>query len=138
MYMNFQLPISTIMTAPVECVDANEKILALKHLYEKRDFHRHIPVTENDALVGMVSLVDYMRAISYATMDDNEPVYSSKTVAEVMSHHPVTVDENTSIAHVGALLAKGEFSSVVVVQNKRVTGIVTATDLIRYFLKQQD
>ncbi|MDF3026579.1 MAG: hypothetical protein K0S23_886 [Fluviicola sp.] len=136
--MNTQLPVSTIMTSPVECVGPQEKILVLKHIYEKDRFHRHIPVTENNMLVGMVSLVDYMHAIGDATLDDNEPVYSSKTVADVMSLNPISVDESTSIADVGALLAKGEFSSVILMRDKQVSGIVTTTDLIRFFLKEQD
>jgi len=52
-----------------------------------------------------------------------------------MSHNPVSVDEQTSIAEVGALLAKGEYSSVVVTRENQVSGIVTALDLIRYFFK---
>ncbi len=136
--MNLQLPISTIMTTPVESVDAHQKILALKHLYEKRNFHRHIPVTEKDHLVGMVSLIDFMHAIGDATLDDDDPVYSSKTAADIMSLDPVTVSGDTSIAEVGALLAKGEFNSVVITREKQVIGIVTTTDLLRYVLKQQD
>lgn len=133
--MDFQLPVSTIMTAPVECVSPQQKILALKHVYEQERFHRHIPVTEQGVLVGIVSLIDYMRAIGEATLDDNEPVYSLKSVAEIMSHNPVSVDEQTPIAEVGALLAKGEYSSVVVTRENQVSGIVTALDLIRYFFK---
>lgn len=133
--MDFQLPVSTIMTAPVECVSPQQKILALKHLYEQERFHRHIPVTEQGALVGIVSLIDYMRAIGEATLDDNEPVYSLKSVADIMSHNPVSVDEQTPIAEVGALLAKGEYSSVVVTRENQVSGIITALDLIRYFFK---
>lgn len=133
--MDFQLPVSTIMTAPVECVSPPQKILALKHVYEQERFHRHIPVTEQGVLVGIVSLIDYMRAIGEATLDDNEPVYSLKSVADIMSHNPVSVDEQTPIAEVGALLAKGEYSSVVVTRENQVSGIVTALDLIRYFFK---
>src|SRR5687768_7368073 len=136
MRMDLQLPVSAIMTTPVECVGPQQKILVIKHLYEKDSFHRHIPVTENNVLVGMVSLIDYMRAISDATLDDNEPIYSLKTVADVMSPNPVSVSENTSIAEVGALLAKGEFGSVVITRNNQVVGILTTRDLIRYFLKQ--
>lgn len=136
--MDFKLPVSKIMTTPVECVSKQEKILAVKHIYEKQNFHQHIPVTDNDILVGMVSLVDYMRAIGDATLDDNESVYSSKTVADVMTHNPVTLGENATVADVCALLAKGEFSSVVITKDGRICGIVTTTDLIRYFLSQQD
>lgn len=136
--MDLKLPVSTIMIAPVECVGPQDKLLVIKHLYERQHFHRHFPVMENDRLVGMVSLVDYMHAIGEATLDDNEPVYSLKKVEDIMSLNPVTVSKATSIAEAGALLAKGEFSSVVVLDGEQVCGIVTAMDLIRYFLKQGD
>jgi acetoin utilization protein AcuB len=136
--MDLKLPVSTIMITPVECVGPQDKLLVIKHLYERQNFHRHFPVIEKDRLVGMVSLADYMHAIGDATLDDNEPVYSTRKVEDIMSHNPVTVSKDTSIAEAGALLAKGEFSSVIVLDGEHVSGIVTATDLIRYFLKQAD
>lgn len=136
--MDLKLPVSEIMITPVECVGPQDKLLVIKHLYERQHFHRHFPVTENDRLVGMVSLADYMHAIGEATLDDNEPVYSLKKVEDIMSHNPVTVSKDTSVAEVGALLAKVEFSSVVVLDGEQVCGIVTTTDLIRYFLKLGD
>jgi acetoin utilization protein AcuB len=136
--MDLKLPVSAIMTTPIECVGPQDKIVVIKHLYERQRFHRHFPVTENDRLVGMVSLADYMHAIGEATLDDNEPVYSLKKVEDIMSHNPVTVSKDTPIAEAGELLAKGEFSSVIVLDDEQVVGIVTTTDLIRYFLKQGD
>ena len=133
--MDLNLPVSTIMTSPVECVMPNQKIIDLKHMYESQHFHHHIPVTENGQLIGMVSLIDFMRAISYASLDDNEAVYSSKIVSDIMSIHPVSIDESSTIGDVANLLAKGEFNSVVITNENHVTGIVTTTDLIRYFLK---
>lgn len=133
--MNLNLPVSTIMTSPVECVSPNQKIIDLKHIYESKQFHHHIPVIENGILVGMVSLIDFMRAISYASLDDNEQIYTSKTVSDIMSIHPVSTNENTTIQDVASLLAKGEFNSIVITKDKEVVGIVTTTDLIRYFLK---
>ncbi len=133
--MDLNLPVSTIMTSPVECVTPNQKIIDLKHIYEKQNFHHHIPVTENGKLVGMVSLIDFMRAISYASLDDNEEVYSSKIVSDIMSIHPVSISESSTIGDVANLLAKGEFNSVVITNESQVSGIVTTTDLIRYFLK---
>jgi CBS domain-containing membrane protein len=136
--MDLKLPVSTIMITPVECVGPQDEIRVVKHLYERQNFHRHFPVVEKNNLVGMVSLADYMHAIGDATLDDNEPVYSLKKVEDIMSHNPVTVSKDTSIAEVGKLLAKGAFSSIIVLDNDRVSGIVTTTDLIRYFLKQVD
>ena len=105
--MDLNLPVSTIMTSPVECVMPNQKIIDLKHMYESQHFHHHIPVTENGQLIGMVSLIDFMRAISYASLDDNEAVYSSKTVSDIMSIHPVGIAETSTIGDVSNLRSKG-------------------------------
>ena len=133
--MNLDFPIATLMTTNVKCVEPNQKIIDLKHIYEQQKFHHHIPVIENNKLIGMVSLIDFMRAIHTASLDDNEQVYHKIEVKDIMSSNPVTILENTSIKEATALLAKGEFHSLVVAENNEVKGIVTTADLLNYFLK---
>jgi acetoin utilization protein AcuB len=133
--MNLNTPISTLMTKNVKCVQPDQKIIDLKHIYEQPNFHHHIPVVENDLLVGMISLIDFMRAIHTASLDDNEAVYHELLVKDIMTLHPVSISENTSIEAVVNLLAKGEFHSVVVTEDSHVKGIVTTADLLRFFLK---
>ena len=133
--MNLNTPISTLMTTSVRCVQPNQQIIDLKHIYEQANFHHHIPVVENDLLVGMVSLIDFMRAIHTASLDDNEAVYHELLVKDIMAIHPVSIPENTSNEEVATILAKGEFHSVVVAENGHVKGIVTTADLLRFFLK---
>jgi len=123
------------MTRGVECVNPEQLLVDLKHIYEKRAFHHHIPVTENDNLVGMVSLIDFMRAISYATLDDNEQVYQTMKVRDIMSTKPVALSDDSTIREVAELLSAGDFSSVVITSNGKVAGIVTDTDLIRLLIK---
>jgi CBS domain-containing protein len=135
--MNLSSPVSTLMTTNVKCVQPDQKIIDLKHIYEQQKFHHHIPVTENDILVGMVSLIDFMRAIHNASLDDSEAVYHTILVKDIMSLHPVSIEENTSIEAVAELLAKGEFHSVVIAENGHVKGIVTTADLLRFFLKNR-
>jgi CBS domain-containing protein len=133
--MDLQDKVTTIMTRGVECVNPEQLLVDLKHIYEKRAFHHHIPVTENDNLVGMVSLIDFMRAISYATLDDNEQVYQTMKVRDIMSTKPVALSDDSTIREVAELLSAGDFSSVVITSNGKVAGIVTDTDLIRLLLK---
>lgn len=135
--MNLSSPVSTLMTTNVKCAHPDQKILDLKHIYEQQKFHHHIPVTENDVLVGMVSLIDFMRAIHDASLDDNEEVYHKILVKDIMSIHPVSIQESASIQSVAEMLAKGEFHSVVITENNRVKGIVTTADLLRFFLNSK-
>jgi CBS domain-containing protein len=133
--MNLDSPISNIMTTNVKCVSPDQKIIDLKHIYEQQKFHHHIPVVDNNKMVGMVSLIDFMRAIHDATLDDAEEVYHSKTVKDIMSIHPITTSESASIKSVAELLSKGEFHSVVVADKGIVKGIVTTADLLIFLLK---
>jgi CBS domain-containing protein len=123
------------MTTNVKCVEPNQKIIDLKHIYEQQKFHHHIPVIEKNKLVGMVSLIDFMRAIHTASLDDNEQVYHTVEVKDIMTSNPVTILDNTSIKEATTLLAKGEFHSLVVAENNELKGIVTTADLLNYFLK---
>ncbi len=133
--MDLSLPVSTIMSAEVECVSPDQKLLDLKHIYEKQNFHSHIPVTENGKLVGMISLIDFMRAISYSSLDDNESVYHEKLVSDIMSINPVSSPASCSIREIAEKLSKGDFHSIVLTEDGHVKGIVTTTDLVRLMLK---
>lgn len=135
--MNLDTPITEIMTIDIKCVTPDQKIIDLKHIYEQIDFHHHVPVVQNDKLIGMVSLIDFMRSINNAGLDDNEEVYHTKTVKDIMTLNPKSLSESSTIKDVTKLLAKGDFSSVVITDNGTIKGIVTTTDLLRYFIKNE-
>lgn len=133
--MDLSAPISSIMTTDVESVSPSQKLLDIKHIYERRSFHHHIPVVEGGQLVGMVSLIDFMRNIQNATLDDNESVYHNLSVKDIMTEHPITVTPETSIEDVARVLSKGEFHALIVRNNGNIAGIVTTADLLNYFLE---
>lgn len=122
------------MTSQVVTVSPSQKLIDVKHIFEKKDFHHHIPVTENGKLVGMISLSDYLYAIKGATLDDNEQAYRSLTVNEVMSGKPVTRPPSCSIREVAEELARGEVHAVAIADGQALKGIVSTADVIRYFL----
>lgn len=133
--MNLDRPISSIMTKAIDSVTPDQKIIDLKHLYEKSDFHSHIPVTENNKLVGIVSLINFMRAIHDASLNDNELVYHTISVRDIMTPNPVTVVPNNTVRKVTEILSEGNFHSIVIATDGKVDGIVTTTDLLKEVLK---
>jgi len=136
--MNLHRTVADIMTKNVVCVQPEQPILDLKHIYEGAPFHHHIPVTKNGKLTGIVSLIDFMRAISDASLDDNDAVYHTKKVGEIMSIHPISVSKDTTIGKVADVLAKGEIHSIIVTDEEHVVGIVTTADIIRLLLKMEE
>ena len=134
--MNLNNSITEIMTAEVECVTPEQEIVDIKHIYENPKFHHHIPVVENDKLVGIVSLIDFMRKIQDATLDDNELVYHELKVKDIMFSNPSTVGSDCTIQRAAEILAKGEVHALVVADEGNVKGIVSTADLITFFLKE--
>lgn len=126
--------VSDIMTKNVECVTPQQKIIDVKHIYEKKNFHHHIPVVENDLLVGMVSLIDFMRHINNAGLDDDTPVYNKLMVKDIMSTDPFSTSPKESITNIAQVLAKGEYHAVPIVESGKVVGIVSTADVIRYYI----
>jgi CBS domain-containing protein len=127
-------PVSSIMTKKVVCVSPNQKIIDVKHIYEKENFHHHIPVTENNKLVGIISLIDFMYRIKGAGLNDANPIYKELLVKDIMTSNPYTLGSNATINDVGLELSKGKFRAIPIVENKKIVGIVSTEDLIKYFL----
>ena len=130
-------PISAIMTKNVVCVSPDQKIVDVKHIYEKQKFHHHIPVTENDKLVGMVSLIDFMYKIKGAGLDDKNAVYNELTVKDIMTSKPKYSGPDATILEIANELSKGNYRAIPIVEDKKVVGIVSTADIIKYFLDKQ-
>ena len=130
-------PISSIMTKNVVCVSPEQKIIDVKHIYEKKKFHHHIPVTEHGKLIGMVSLIDFMYKIKGAGLNDNAAVYNELTVKDIMMPNPYAVGPETTITSVAEELTKGHYRALPIVEDGKVVGIVSTADLIRFYLNSK-
>ncbi|MCW5520083.1 CBS domain-containing protein [Aureitalea sp. L0-47] len=129
--------VESIMTKEVVCVSPSQKLIDVKHIYEKSDFHHHIPVIENDRLVGMVSLIDFMYRIKGAGLDDSNEIYHKLTVKDIMTPNPYTVKTSTPIQDVAEELGRGRFRAIPVLEGDKVAGIVSTADVIKFYLEQQ-
>ncbi|NNC50553.1 MAG: CBS domain-containing protein [Flaviramulus sp.] len=130
-------PVSSIMTKNIICVSPKQKIIDVKHIYEKEKFHHHIPVTENDRLVGMVSLIDFMYRIKGAGLDDKNSIYNELLVKDIMTSNPFSLSPDATIKEIVTELSKGKFRAIPLVEDNKVVGIVSTEDLMNYFLEKQ-
>ena len=135
-------PISAIMTKNVITLNTTDSLETAEMLF-KHNHIRHIPVVTGKSIKGMLSLTDLLR-ISFAdAVDENEDyvdtiVYNMFTIEQVMAKNLISVTSKTTIKEVAEILAKKEFHAIPVVDNDKLVGIVTTTDLINYLLTQFD
>lgn len=132
------IPAADVMTTEVVSVRPSQKLIDVKHIFEKKKFHHHIPVIENGELKGMISLVDFLFAIQPASLDDNEKVYHDLSAGNIMSLNPVTVSISSSLEDVCLVLAKGDVHAVIISEKDSVKGIISTADVINYFLKKTE
>ncbi len=94
---------------------------------------RHLPVVDQDnTLVGIISKSDFV-ALKY--VDSRLKDYKVRTF---MSTPVKAVRKTTSIKEVAKLFVDKKISSVVVVDEKEVIGILTSEDLIRLLAGDND
>ena len=135
-------PISAIMTKDVITLNTTDSLETAELLFKKNHI-RHIPVVSGKEIIGMLSYTDLLR-ISFAdAVDEHEEyvdtvVYNMFTIEQVMEKNLVSVKPRTSIKEVAQILAKKEFHALPVVENNKLVGIVTTTDLVNYLLTQFD
>ncbi len=130
--------IESIMTTAVVTVDVNESLHYAKAIFDKKKI-RHLPVIDNQKLVGMLSLTDIMR-LSFGNtygIDDSETdktLFEMLTIRQVMKEHPMFVDSEDSIKKVAEILTKEEFHALPVVKDDNLVGIITTTDIIKHLI----
>ncbi len=97
---------------------------------------RHLPVVDEGTLVGMVTERDLLRAVPAAgTVPEEERrrILGTRTVREVMARQVVTVTPDTPVEEAALLLADHDVDCLPVVEDGRLVGILSETDLLRAF-----
>jgi len=130
-------PIFNLMTKDLITLKLSDTLYtAEKRL--KTNHIRHIPVVEGDALIGLLSLSDLKR-ISFIDAYNQDgtvdtAIYNMLSIKDLMIKKPITVTSDTTILEVSKLFANTEFHSLPVVDEEKLVGIITTTDLLRYFI----
>ena len=131
-------PISSIMTKELVTLNLNDSLYSAEKRM-KVNHIRHMPVVDGDELIGLVSLSDLQRvsfidAYSKEGTEDT-PVYNMLSIRDLMIKNPLTASPKTTILEVSKLLASKEFHSLPVVDDGKLVGIITTTDLLHYFIE---
>jgi acetoin utilization protein AcuB len=127
-----------ITVAPDDSVEVAVQMLRQRGI-------RHLLVLKNDRLVGIVSDRDIKRALDPARKKKKllgigglyfllEPI----VIREIMTPNPMTIPPDATAQEAASIMVKERFGALPVEQRGTIVGIITETDLLRYFAKTGD
>lgn len=124
------------MTRKPATVSPSDNLEKVRSLFEKQGFH-HVPVVENNHLIGIVSYTDYLQVIRdlYGSAQEqriNERLLHTLLVKEIMTEHPVCLAPTDTVEDALRVFKSNHFHAVPVIEGDRhLVGIVSTHDLIR-------
>jgi CBS domain-containing protein len=118
------------MTRNVVCMQETDSIEAARDIMKEWDM-RHLPVTRDGVLVGILSDRDLLLHTSGDRVSGDGQV-ADRSVRETMTKKPITCSPADSIAHIAGLMVDNKIDCVPVVEDEdgELVGLITTTDLL--------
>jgi acetoin utilization protein AcuB len=129
--------VEEVMQTSVTTVTPKTLLPEARRLLRRRGV-RHLPVVQDDALVGIVSDRDLKRATAPETSSathEVSPLRDASTVDAIMTRAVITVGRMFPIEEAASLMVKEKVSALPVTEGGRLIGIVTETDILELFVK---
>jgi Zn-dependent protease/predicted transcriptional regulator len=121
-YLLQNVTVGDMMSSPVTTVAPTLPVSqVITMMYSSK--HLGFPVVERDSLIGMVTLADVNRMQSI----DREAMQ----VRDIMTKNPVTLPPNAPVMEALKIMSARNFGRIPVVQDGKILGIVTRTDIIK-------
>ena len=130
-----KMPVANWMTEKVIVATTEHSFTQVKEVFLKHRMH-HLPVVDGDELVGIISSYDLLKAydqqatenvsVADAIMDSLYPV------SKIMTSNPDFIGSDEELELAIDKMRSGGFQALPVVNNKRVVGILTNNDVIKY------
>lgn len=134
------MKISDLMSTKLFTVAADDSVEGAVRLLQQRGV-RHLLVLDGHDLVGILSDRDIKRALDPAKSKRKkllnlgglffllEPIL----VKEIMTKDPVSIAPSATAQEAATLMVNRKFGALPVVSRGKLVGIVTESDLLRYF-----
>lgn len=116
------------MSSPVTTVCLQTTLHDAQILMAENDVGR-LPILDEGKLVGIIAFNDIDRGLQSPGVIPEVPV------EWIMARNPVTVDANQEIVEAVKLLVEHKIAGLPVMEDGKIVGIITETDILRCFIE---
>lgn len=135
--------VSEIMEQDIISINGNDSIQEALDVFRTIKI-RHIPVMTYGILVGIISHSDIFNIDRIKRLLNEEPIdedlddsyLGNLKVQDLMISDPVTIASTEEVKTASSIFANSQFHALPVMEDNKLVGIVTSTDVIRYYLKE--
>ena len=124
------------MTREVKSLKESDALREAMDLMQRHRI-RHLPVTVEDRVVGIVTDRDLKRAtpslLSGIDQEQYDKVLQETRVGQVMTRNSYTVTPSMPLKDAAKVLVDRKFGALPVVEDGRLVGIITGIDMLRAF-----
>jgi CBS domain-containing protein len=128
------MKVRELMTKDVATVGRNDELTIADDIMNMKRL-RHLPVVEDGRLVGILTQRDLFHAALSTALNFGEKAQKEflKTVVvkEVMTDEVLTIDPGADIKEAARRMMEHKVGCLPVVENGKLVGLVTETDLLR-------
>jgi len=117
--------VSRLMTYRPTTVSSKDNLQTAAKLMEQGGYRR-VPVVDDDTLVGIITDRDIRRHVGYL---------DSTRITAAMTSDPKTVTPRMSVEDAARLMITHKIGGLPVVEDGKLVGILTTTDVLKAFLK---
>lgn len=122
------------MTSDPQTLDMKSTLLNAVLLLRRSEL-RHIPILDNDRLVGVLSDRDVARwapsMLTSVSPQEYNRVFEETPVGKVMTRNPISTSPDAPLAEAVNLMYKHRLGCLPVLEAGRLSGIITVTDMLR-------
>lgn len=128
------MQVSELMATDVVTIGRNDDLRLVDDMMAERHI-RHLPVVEDDMLVGVVTQRDVFKARMSSAMGYGEKgqrtFLSSVLVKEIMASPATTIAPDAPVNDAADLIINQGIGCLPVVENGELVGIITKTNLLQ-------
>lgn len=128
------LRVRDFMTSPAASIEVDSRLLDAA-LAMRRSGFRHLPIVRGQKLVGIITDRDINRyapsLLGNISQEEYNAIFENTPLERVMTKDPLSTTPDTPIGKVVAQLHNRKLGCLPVVEDDKLVGIITVTDLLR-------